>query len=102
MEVLASYSHTTELADLQRCTDARRATAVSRTPPASRRPWSLRDRIDERTRADMIHAYRADATAASLAAAHELSVRSVKRLLAAAGVGRRPVPAWATRTGLAA
>jgi hypothetical protein len=39
----------------------------------------------------MIDAYRAGTTAASLAATHGLSLRSVKRLLAAAGARRRPL-----------
>jgi hypothetical protein len=41
----------------------------------------------------MIEAYRAGGTAASIAAAHGLSIRSVKRLLAAAGVRRNRLPA---------
>jgi DNA-directed RNA polymerase specialized sigma24 family protein len=61
--------------------------------PASRKPWSLQDRLDERTRADLIAAYRDGRTAASLAVAHGLSIRSVKRLVAAAEVRRQPVPA---------
>jgi hypothetical protein len=62
----------------------------------------LRDRLDARTRATMIDAYRAGATAASIAAVHGLSARSVKRLVADAGVaahrfkpqraGARPLP----------
>jgi hypothetical protein len=97
VEVLTSYSHTTHLADLQQCVSAGRPDVVRIAAPASERPWSLRDRLDERARADMVAAYRAGSTAASLAAAHGLSVRSVKRLFAAAGVGRRPVPAFAIR-----
>jgi hypothetical protein len=91
--VLTSYSHTKHVADLQRCTDAPPVAAV---PPAERtaqRPWSLRDRFDERARADMIAAYRAGATAASLATEHALSLSSVKRLLAAAGARRQRL--WA-------
>jgi hypothetical protein len=53
----------------------------------------VRDRLDERTRAAVIAAYRAGSTAASLAATHELSLRSVKRMLAAAGVRRKLLPA---------
>jgi hypothetical protein len=89
VEVLTSYSHTTQLADLQRCTDVRRVAAVPPAELAATRAWSLRDRFDERARADMIAAYRAGATAASLAAEHAVSLRSVKRLLAAAGARRR-------------
>jgi hypothetical protein len=61
--------------------------------PASKRPWSLQNRFDERTRADLIAAYRDGATAASVAVAHGLSIRSVKRLVAAAGVRRQQLPA---------
>jgi hypothetical protein len=60
---------------------------------ATKPPWSLRDRIDERTRAGLIDAYRTGATAASLASAHGLSLKSVKRLLAAAGAHRKQLPA---------
>jgi hypothetical protein len=68
------------------------AGAVSVPQPPSRRPWSLRDRLDERTRLELIAAYRAGATATSIASGHGLSVRSVKRLVAAAGVRRKQVP----------
>jgi hypothetical protein len=88
VEVLASYSHTTHLGDLHRCIKARSVGVVPAATPSPGRPWSVRERLDERTRADLIAAYRTGATAASLAAAHGLSLRSVKRLLAAAGVRR--------------
>jgi hypothetical protein len=89
VEVLTSYSHTTQLTDLQRCGNGRLRAAVAADHAAVKRAWDLRDRLDERTRIDLISAYRAGATAASLADAHGLSLRSVKRLLAAAGVGRQ-------------
>jgi hypothetical protein len=41
----------------------------------------------------MIAAYRAGTTAASLATTYELSLRSVKRVLAVAGVRRKLRPA---------
>jgi hypothetical protein len=88
VEVLTAYSHTTQLADLQRCGSGRPATAAPGDLTAAKRAWSLRDRLDEHTRADLIAAYRTGATGASLAGAHGLSLRSVKRLVAAAG-GRR-------------
>jgi hypothetical protein len=93
VEVLTAYSHTTKLADLQRCINDCRAAVVPVATPASKRPWSLRDRLDDRTLAEMIDAYRAGATAASLAAEHGLSLRSIKRLLAAAGIRRKQLPA---------
>jgi hypothetical protein len=93
VEVLTSYSHTAHLADLQRCIDAAPSDVASVAPPAPRRLWSLRERLNERTCADMIAAYRAGTTAASLATAYGVSLRSVKRLLAAAGARRKPPPA---------
>jgi hypothetical protein len=93
VEVLTSYSHTPQLADLQRCASARRSGVVPGPRPTLKRPWSLRDRLDEGTRADLIDAYRAGATAASLACAYGLKVRSVKHLVAAAGVRRQHLPA---------
>jgi hypothetical protein len=89
VEVLTSYSHTTHLVDLHLCVQRRRPDVVLAAQPASKRPWSLRDRLDERTRAEMIVAYSAGATAASLAEAYGLSLRSVKRLVATTGVRRR-------------
>jgi hypothetical protein len=92
VEVLTSYSHTTHDADLQLCANASQSDAVPVARQASGRPWSLRDRLDERTRVDLIAAYRTGATAASLAITHDLSLRSVKRLMAAAGVRRQRLP----------
>jgi hypothetical protein len=93
VELLTSYSHTRRLADLRRCILTPPRTTFAAAPPASKRPWSLRDRLDERTRADLIDAYLAGATASSLAVRHGLSLRSVKRLLAAEGVRRTQIPA---------
>jgi hypothetical protein len=92
VEVLLAYSHTTRLAELQLCVNVRQSEAVSAARPASGQPWSLRDRLDERTRVNLIAAYHTGATAASLAVTHDLSLRSVKRLVAAAGVRRQRLP----------
>ena len=92
MEVLTHYSHSEHLADLQRCATNRCAGAAPARPTARKRPWSLQDRLDERDRADLIAAYRSGDTAASLTTAHDLSLRSVKRLVATAGA-RRQLPA---------
>lgn len=54
------------------------------------RPWSLRERLDERDIAELITAYRNGATAASLATTHSVSLASVKRLLRTAGIRRTP------------
>jgi hypothetical protein len=61
--------------------------------PNAKRPWSLRDRLDERDITDLITAHREGATAASLANAHDLSLNSVKHLLHIAGV-RRTSPTY--------
>jgi hypothetical protein len=91
VEVLAAYSHTKHLGDLRRCLQAQLAITAPSPTPSPGRPWSLRNRLDERVRGELIDAYRAGATAASLASAHRLSLRSVKRLVAAAGVRRTPL-----------
>jgi hypothetical protein len=70
-----------QAADLQLC-HAATLTSLVRAPRASaKRPWSLRERLSERDIANLITAYRDGATAASLATAHGVSLRSVKRLL---------------------
>ncbi len=69
--------------------------------PNAKRPWSLRDRLDERDIADLITAYRKGAIAASLAATHGVSLKSVKRLLHNAGIHRTP-PTRRTKTTLTA
>ncbi|MBV8995918.1 MAG: hypothetical protein JO287_19940 [Pseudonocardiales bacterium] len=51
-------------------------------------PWSLHERLDEREIAELITAYRSGATATSLAAAHGVSLSSIKRLLRTADVRR--------------
>jgi hypothetical protein len=58
--------------------------------PSTKRPWSLRERLDERDIAELITAYRDGATAASLATTHSVSLTSVKRLLHTASVRRTP------------
>jgi hypothetical protein len=52
--------------------------------PSTKRPWSLRERLDERDIAELITAYRDGATTASLATTHRVSLTSVKRLLCTA------------------
>ena len=66
--------------------------------PSTQCPWSLRERLDEREIAELITAYRDGATAASLAAAHGVSLTSVKRLLHIAGVHRTSPTRRATKT----
>src|SRR3954447_12991394 len=64
VELLTCDAHTTHPADLQRCVSPCRSDAVPVAQPAFRQPWSLRDRLDERTSADLIAAYVAGTTAA--------------------------------------
>ena len=54
------------------------------------RPWSLRERLDEREIAKLITAYHDGATTASLATTHGVSPSSIKRLLHTAGARRAP------------
>jgi hypothetical protein len=73
-------------------------TSRARTPrPTATRPWSLRDRLTERTIAELITAYRDGATAASLAADYALSLKTVRRLLHTGGVRRKPPTRRATK-----
>ncbi|MGL5825742.1 MAG: hypothetical protein ACRCYU_13170 [Nocardioides sp.] len=93
MEVLAAYSHTPQPPELRRCTNLRALSDVLHARPAPRRPWNLHDRLDQHSRATLVAAYRTGATATSLATTNGISVRSVKRLLAAEGVRRIQPPA---------
>jgi hypothetical protein len=90
VEVLISYSHSAHAADLRLCHSMAFTSPVRAPRPSAKRPWSLRDRIDECEMAKLITAYRDGATAASLADTHGVSLRSVKRLLQIAGARRTP------------
>jgi 2,4-dienoyl-CoA reductase-like NADH-dependent reductase (Old Yellow Enzyme family) len=90
VEVLATYSHSPQAAELRLC-HTMVLTSPVRVPKSSAKPpWSLRECLDERDIAELITAYRNGATAASLATTHGVSLRSVKRLLRTAGVRRAP------------
>jgi len=65
--------------------------------PSAKRPWNLRERLDQSEIAELITAYRNGATAASLAAARGVSLSSVKRLLHTAGVRRTPPTPQSTK-----
>ena len=97
MEVLATYSHSAQAADLRLCHTVALTNPVGTPGPRAKRPCSLRDRLDERDIAELITAYRDGATAASLAAANGLSLKSVKRLLHIAGVRRTSSTQRATK-----
>jgi hypothetical protein len=90
VEVLATYSHSAQAADLQLCRTVALASPACAPRPSAKRPWRLRERLDERDIADLIIAYRDGATAASLATAQGMSLRSIKRLLHTAGIRRTP------------
>jgi hypothetical protein len=49
VELLASYSNSVRRAELQRCAHVRPTTATPTATPASKRLWSLQDRLDDRT-----------------------------------------------------
>ena len=88
VELLASYSHSVQAADLQLCHTVVLASPERTARPDAKHPWSLLERLDELEIAKLITAYRDGATAASLATTHGVSLRSVKRLLRTAGVRR--------------
>lgn len=90
VELLTAYSHSAQAADLLLCHAMALASPLRAPTPSAKRPWSVRERLDERDIVQLITAYRNGATAASLAAANGVSLRSVKRLLHIAGVRRPP------------
>ena len=90
VELLASYSHSVQAADLRLCHTVALASPERTARPRAKRPWSLRERIDEREFVELITGYRDGATAASLASTHGVSLSSVKRLLRTVGVRRAP------------
>jgi hypothetical protein len=90
VEILNAYSHSVQAADLVLCYTAALASPMRPPKASTKPPWSLRERLDEREIAELITAYRNGATIASLAAAHGVSLSSVKRLLRTAGIRLRP------------
>jgi hypothetical protein len=76
------------------------ANPVRTAKPSTQRPWSLRERLDECVIAKLITGYRNGATAATLAAAHGVSLSSVKRLLRTACIRRTPSTRVSTRAKL--
>jgi hypothetical protein len=90
VETLTAYSHTVQAADLRLCHTMALTSSVRAARPHTKRPWSLRERLDERELAELITGYRNGATAASLATTHSVSLRSIKRILRTAGIRRAP------------
>ena len=104
VELLASYSHSVQAADLRLCHTMALVSPVRAARPSAKRPWSLRERLDEREIAELITTYHNGATATSLAAARGVSLSSVKRLLSSvkrllrtAGVRRTPPTPQSTK-----
>ena len=102
VELLTTYSHSDHADELRLCHTVALTSPVRTPIPSAKRPWSLRERLDDHHIADLITAYRNGATAASLAATHGLSLSSVKRLLHSAGVCRTPPTRHAMKTTPAA
>jgi len=90
VELLTSYSPTTQAADLHICVLAATRSRRPETKSTTTTPWSLRERLSDDMIQALAHAYRAGATARDLAIAHDLSLSSVKRLLLTACVRRTP------------
>ena len=85
MEVPVAYSHSAQASDLRLCVhDASAEQRLTRWPVA-RQGWRLTNRLSETQIQAIVHAYLSGATAAQLAAAHGLSLSSLKRILRAAG-----------------
>jgi hypothetical protein len=74
-----------QASDLQLCRTVVLASPERTARPDAMRPWSVRERLDERDITELITAYRNGATAASLATTHSVSLSSVKRLLRSRG-----------------
>ena len=84
MEVLAAYSHSAPASELHLCL---RDIAVDQQPECrsvTRRAWSLTNRLSDAQRLAIVDAYLSGVTAARLAATHDLSLSSLKRILRSA------------------
>jgi hypothetical protein len=97
VELLATYSHSVQATDLHLCHTMVLASPERAARPRAKRPWSLRERLDEHELAELITSYRNGDTAASLATTHGVSLSSVKRLLHTAGVRRTPSTRGSTK-----
>src|SRR5262249_26960134 len=99
VEILTTYSHSAQAADLRICILAATRNRRPETKATTTTPWSLRERLSDDMIRTMACAYRAGATAPAraLAIAHDLSLSSVKRLLRIAGVRRTSPTRQATK-----
>jgi DNA-directed RNA polymerase specialized sigma24 family protein len=84
VEVLAAYSHSAQAPDLHLCLHKASASRRQKRQPVTKQAWSLSDRLTEAQRLAIVDAYLAGTTAARLAATHELSLSSLKRILRSA------------------
>ena len=69
VEVLATYSHPEQAADLRLCHTVALTSPICSPRPSAKRPGSLRDRLNEHDTTELITAYHQGVTAASLATA---------------------------------
>jgi len=84
VEVLTAYSHSAQATDLHLCPQDSSASRRSIRRPVTKQTWSLSDRLSDAERLAIVDAYLAGATAARLAATHDLSLSSLKRILRSA------------------
>jgi DNA-directed RNA polymerase specialized sigma24 family protein len=84
VEVLVAYSHSAQATDLHLCLQDPSASRRPKRRPVTKQAWSLYDRLSEAQRLAIVDAYRSGATAARLAATHDLSLSSLKRILRSA------------------
>ena len=84
MEVPVAYSHSAQASDLRLCVQGASAKQRLTRWPVARQVWRLTNRPSETQIRAIVHAYLSGVTAAQLAAAHGLSLSSLKRILRSA------------------
>jgi DNA-directed RNA polymerase specialized sigma24 family protein len=84
VEVLIAYSHSAQAPDLHLCLQDPSTSRRTKRRLVPKQAWSLSDRLNDAQRLAIVDAYLAGATAARLAAAHDLSLSSLKRILRSA------------------
>ena len=81
---LAAYSHSKKASDLHLCLERASASRRPARRSAVKQAWSLSNRLSEVQVLAIVDAYLSGATAARLAATHDLSLSSLKRILRSA------------------
>lgn len=81
VEVLAAYSHTEPPADLRLRVAASRREPRHQPKATQSEAWSLQDRLGREGLADIVSAHRNGAALLTLAAAHGVSLSSIKRIV---------------------